>query len=653
MHINPPTGNLNLNILKSISYIFSIILIFYLLTSCHGADIDRKLDKADAMLDQHPDSALALLQTIDKPLIRKAESSARYSILLFAAAMKNGLSLDPDSILKPAVAYYGEKENPSREKMLTHFFYAVYLSNHNQPAAGIKEYDKAITVGEQIGDTLYTALSYTNKGVTYGEDGIADEEINFARTGLEKIRLTNDTSRIIHALSVYGLGAMHNAEYTLADSIFNDALALSALTADTVSVINIRMRIACNEYFRNNIDHASSIYFEIYSSAPELMSAFDYGLWGMCGAYTKDIPQAEKCASLMEGCLSSCADSITWFSLKSDIARLKGDFQSALSLKDSVIYYSNKSVEETMAFNLLHSDKEFLEIENELYKKLSDQQSKIILLIVMVSLFAGATLLCVFLYLGKRKRLKVEQQNQQLEKAALIMKNLEESSKEKDALISGHEIIVDEFKERIWELEISREKLRVLIENKDKEMISQNDMFEKERRIGSIEFDYLNQKYNDVGKELEEAVENLARLENNMASYRQIAVRTYKNANAEVSDLICKSFSTENSVSGTRKSGDKPNILSEFSNDKKIESLTAEVNTLMENIIDRILREHSLEGKERKILVYTIAGFKYRAIALLLGMNPSTVSAMKTRLKSKIMVESSPDYNLFRKYFSS
>ena len=223
--------------MKSISYIFSIILAFSFLTSCQNADIDRKLDKADAMLDEHPDSALALLRTIDRSTIHKTESTARYSILLFAAAMKNGLSEDTDSILDPAVAYYGEKDNPSREKMLTHFFYAVYLSNNNQPAAGIKEYDKAITVGEQIGDILYTGLAYTNKGIAYGEDGIADEEMNFTRTGLEKIRLTNDTSRIIHALSVYGLAAMHNAEYALADSIFNDALAVSVSSADTASCI--------------------------------------------------------------------------------------------------------------------------------------------------------------------------------------------------------------------------------------------------------------------------------------------------------------------------------------------------------------------------------------------------------------------------------
>lgn len=651
MHLNPST--LNLNIVKSISYIFSIILAFCFLTSCQNADIDRKLDKADAMLDQHPDSALALLQTIDRSSIHKTESTARYSILLFAAAMKNGLSVDPDSILTPAAAYYGEKDNPSREKMLTHFFYAVYLSNNNQPAAGIKEYDKAITVGEQIGDILYTGLAYTNKGVSYGWDNIGDEELEFTRRGLEKIRLTNDTARLIHALCRYGLAAMHNAEYTLADSIFNDALALSVSTADTVSLIDTRMRIACNEYFRNNIHHAASIYSDIYCSAPELMSAFDYGLWGMCGTYTNDIPQAEKCAFHMEESLTSCADSITWFSLKSDIAKLKGDFQSALSLKDSVIYYSNKSVEETMAFNLLHGDKELLKIENEFYKKLSDQQKNIILLIVVASLFAGATLLCVSLYFGKRKRLKVEQQNQQLEKAWLIMKNLEESSKEKDALISGLENIINEFKERIRKLEISRNELRELIENKDKEIVSQNDRFEEERRIRGIELNYLSQKYNDAGKELEQAVDNLAKLENNMASYRQMTIRTYKNANADVSDLICKSFSTENLVSGKGKSDEKRSILSEFTSDKKIESLTAEVNIMMENIIDRILSEHSLETKERKILVYTIAGFKYRAIALLLGMNPSTVSAMKTRLKSKLMVESSPNYNLFRKYYSA
>ena len=92
--------------MKSISYILSIILAFYLLISCQEANIERKLDKADTMLDQYPDSALTILKTMDYSSLPDDYTTARYTLLKTLAALKTGSFDLSDSTWKEAVAYF-------------------------------------------------------------------------------------------------------------------------------------------------------------------------------------------------------------------------------------------------------------------------------------------------------------------------------------------------------------------------------------------------------------------------------------------------------------------------------------------------------------------------------------------------------------------
>ncbi len=650
MHLNPST--LNLNIVKSISYIFSIILAFCFLSSCQNADIDRKLDNADAMLDQHPDSALALLQTIDRSSIHKTESTARYSILLFAAAMKNGLSVDPDSILTPAVAYYGEKDNPSREKMLTHFFYAVYLSNNNQPAAGIKEYDKAITVGEQIGDILYTGLAYTNKGVSYGWDNIGDEELEFTRKGLEKIRLTNDTARLIHALSRYGVAAMHNEKYELADSILKRALHMSRLVDDSVASTGINLKLASNLFFKGDIYSASSIYDTVNRSFPEAMEGSDYALWGECGILLNDFDDVEKCVDLMQGRGMSLNDSITWYDLRSKIALYKNDFQTSFNLKDSVIINSNKAVEQAMSFNLLHKEKEMLRQTNGFYKMLSDQRLEIIYLGVLTAILLIAIILLISIHIDKRRKFRLKMQEEELVKLRIILNSLKDLMKEKMATINNLGNLTDSLKNEIKDLDNRRLLLEKSLKEKEDELSVKNDKISKISTLRDLEVEYLNKMHSEICSELKEKSKKLDYLSKDMESYRNRSVSSYRKAHVEVSALICNTsdYLTQNNDAGNH--GKQGNPYEEYIGYKALERLTREVNTLMENILHIISTEYDLSQREINIVIYSLAGFSYRAIALFLDMKPSTVSSMKTRLFNKIKVDTSPNCYLYHKYLT-
>lgn len=151
--------------MKQTNLLFCVLsfLLFSITGGCNGSQKSDVLGRADSILDHHPDSALKILQAINADSLSGRKDKARYGLLLFAALTKIGNQPETDSILKPALSFYGKGKTPSREKMLTHFFHANFLVNNDKLAESILEYDKAINIGEAINDTLYPALGYISK----------------------------------------------------------------------------------------------------------------------------------------------------------------------------------------------------------------------------------------------------------------------------------------------------------------------------------------------------------------------------------------------------------------------------------------------------------------------------------------------------------
>lgn len=87
-------------------FFFSILLI--LLVSCSSTTpADRVLDTAETIMDQHPDSALSILNRIDPSELVSDKSRALYSLLITQALDKNYIdstptlqSIPPSAILK-------------------------------------------------------------------------------------------------------------------------------------------------------------------------------------------------------------------------------------------------------------------------------------------------------------------------------------------------------------------------------------------------------------------------------------------------------------------------------------------------------------------------------------------------------------------------
>lgn len=96
--------------------IISIILILFTISACSGRKAMIFLDKADALLDLHPDSSLYIIREIDSSELITRNQIATYRLLKDAALFKTGMDLPDDSLSRFARSFFIKRSLHSRKK---------------------------------------------------------------------------------------------------------------------------------------------------------------------------------------------------------------------------------------------------------------------------------------------------------------------------------------------------------------------------------------------------------------------------------------------------------------------------------------------------------------------------------------------------------
>ena len=112
----------------------NILLIITAITivSCNDArksETFRVLEDVDSYIEARPDSALAVLEGIDKSELTSKELEAKYALLLSQALDKNYIDLQSDSIIAPAVRYYENHGTP--DERLKMYYYSGRIKQNN------------------------------------------------------------------------------------------------------------------------------------------------------------------------------------------------------------------------------------------------------------------------------------------------------------------------------------------------------------------------------------------------------------------------------------------------------------------------------------------------------------------------------------------
>lgn len=313
------------------------------------------LDRAESLMEEHPDSALALLDTIDGSGLT-GEVQARHALLLSQALDKNYIDVTDDSLINIAVDYY-EKGDDLRRLMLSHFYHARVLCNKESYARSLLVHHKSLRCAQQLGDDFWCGRNADQIFMIYAKFYYGNDALHYAQIAYDYFSKSQRQPFINESLLEL-TRAYYNADK------YNDAISTAFVTIDSIKKYNntellraAKMILGKSYFYEAKFDSAIMVFKEL------LNEKFESEVIGELGIAYIENDQFELANSLVLDTISS--DSYSLQSLKAMLSKGNGDYKSSLLMVEKLMVENDKSLNNAVNQGFSQVISDYYEIENK------------------------------------------------------------------------------------------------------------------------------------------------------------------------------------------------------------------------------------------------------------------------------------------------
>ena len=396
-----------------------IYLSLFFFGGCSTWKVDETLKNIESYIMERPDSALTVLDTMDRSLL-KSERLRAYHALLHAMALdKNFIDVDDDSLARVAVEYYSKK---GPDKYYARSLYYLGLSYYyaQDYKKAILEFTKAENVAERC-DSLYWGMTKSLQAHTYGK----------TYNDIEEMKCHEMSLIIFNDINEKKYSDMSNLH--LSQTLFNNNRneesktilkhMLSDQTIDKSIMGSVLISYAFANAVSDNPDFlvTDQMYTKLISDYdPSLLTYKDYWVW----AYSLNkLGRSEKANSIIVQLkdIDTSGTADYWMYM---IEKSNGNSQEALKYLEKSTNKIDKEVTKALQQSLALSQRDYYEseFENAEYKARNRK-------LIAISVGIGSILILVLVLWGtsvyvKRQR---EEKEYYLNYADEIRRQLEAS----------------------------------------------------------------------------------------------------------------------------------------------------------------------------------------------------------------------------------
>ena len=180
-------------------YIIVIILVLCLASCCHHSKHREILTQVETFVEENPDSALLVLQSIATDDLFGKEEKAKHALLLSMALDKNDVAETDFEILHPAIDYYKNNGSPT-EQMLTLFYQGQIHRINSQYAQALTCFCEAMKIGEDSKHIHIMARVFDAQGDVYRVLTKWDETIKSKLCAADYFSKLNNTDSYVSSL---------------------------------------------------------------------------------------------------------------------------------------------------------------------------------------------------------------------------------------------------------------------------------------------------------------------------------------------------------------------------------------------------------------------------------------------------------------------
>lgn len=137
-------------------YLIQLVSVVLFLSACSQSEVQKQLLDIESYIMERPDSALAVLESMDRNLLETEEDRAHHALLHAMALDKNFIDVTDDSLARIAVDYYSE-HGPDKYHARSLYYLGLAYYYQGEYNKAIVEFTKAEKVAESS-DSLYLGM---------------------------------------------------------------------------------------------------------------------------------------------------------------------------------------------------------------------------------------------------------------------------------------------------------------------------------------------------------------------------------------------------------------------------------------------------------------------------------------------------------------
>ena len=562
----------------------AVVAIIVFVSSCASKEAKRIMDTADAVMWTRPDSALAVLESIDTLSLKTRAQRARYSLLYTMALDRNHRDIPDLRIIKPAASYY-ERHGSNDDRMKMYFYLGVAQYDTGDPEAAITSYLRAKEYSSRSDNLVFRGIISSSISDVYLWNNNNSESILYCKEACDYFVQAKDSFRLWNTTGLLANRYSNIRDWAKADSLYS--IFFSQPIRDTSIYARQLLNLAWNNIFKPGSDPHESI--DLFRKATGEFggtpSLNDYCVYAYASEIKGDHDAANDIIRQLENVDSSSTILKIW---KYRISKHRADYKTALTYLEQSLNDQNSEVLETVGQSVALAQSDYYESKSLLLDKdrrLQRQMKWMVVLFAVMMVASG-----LGLYSKRRKGWLIQ---------------MEEMSS-----------INDEVSQRLNEsLLCEAEHLRSI-----HSLRSANELAEK--------------NIQSLSEKLSSAVEKEQVLMGLRSKYVQANKRQYAQLN-----VLCRQYLESSNSS----KGGKDKIYTEV---KKILAILDEPNqkeleSMLDDNLDGIMTKlraaiPDATEKDFRFISFLILGFDTKTIARMMDYNVNTVYTKRYNIKEKI-----------------
>ena len=578
----------------------AVVAIIVFVSSCASKEAKRIMDTADAVMWTRPDSALAVLESIDTLSLKTKAQRARYSLLYTMALTRTHRDIPDLRIIKPAASYY-ERHGSNDDRMKMYFYLGVAQYDTGDPESAIASYLRAKEYSFHSDNLVFKGIISSSISDVYLWNNNNSESILYCKEACDYFVQAKDSFRLWNTTGLLANRYSNIRDWAKADSLYS--IFFSQPIRDTSIYARQLLNLAWNNIFKPGSDPHESI--DLFRKATGEFggtpSLNDYCVYAYASEIIGDYDTANDLIRQLENVDSSSTILKIW---KYRISKHRADYKTALTYLEQSLNDQNSEVLETVGQSVALAQSDYYENKSLLLDKDRRLQRQVKWMIFLIAVMMVASGLGIY---SKRKKIW----QRQVEEMSFI--NDEVSQRLNEALLS------------------EKEHLRSI-----DSLASANELAEKNIQT--------------LSEKLSSAAEKEQVLMGLRAKYVQANKRRYAQLN-----VLCRQYLE--SPNASRNGKDK--IYAEV---KKILAILDEPNqkeleSMLDDNLDGIMSKlraaiPDTTEKDFRFISFLVLGFDTKTISRMMDYNVNTVYTKRYIIKEKISKLDGENKALFSEFIS-